>query len=210
MTDSAAVDARFWNRQAARYSKRPVPDEQAYRQTLDHTRSYLKKSDRVLEVGCGTGSTALQLCSGVHEIVATDVSCEMIAIAREKARSQGVVNVSFDVATVGSPQFGPAEFDVVMAFNLLHLVPDLAADFKQLKSLIKPGGYLVSKTPCVGEDGWLIRTIIPVLQALGKAPSVNYLKKKGLELAFEEAGFEVLERADYPRNSRSFFIVARN
>jgi ubiquinone/menaquinone biosynthesis C-methylase UbiE len=53
--------------------------------TLDCTRKHLSASDNVLEVGCGTGTTALLLAPSVKQITASDISSRTIEIAREKA-----------------------------------------------------------------------------------------------------------------------------
>jgi predicted TPR repeat methyltransferase len=81
------ADARFWDRTARRYAADPIEDQDGYVPTVDRTRHYLLGTDTVLELGCGTGTTALQLAAHVSRIVATDLSSEMIAIAREGGRS---------------------------------------------------------------------------------------------------------------------------
>src|SRR5262245_51026994 len=93
-----ANDARFWDRIARKYAADKIADVAGYERTLEHTRRHLKASDKVLEFGCGTGTTALKLAPFVARIVATDISSEMIAIAREKASAEGVRNVEFEVA----------------------------------------------------------------------------------------------------------------
>jgi ubiquinone/menaquinone biosynthesis C-methylase UbiE len=69
-----ADPARFWDRRADGYSKRPIKDMESYEKTLDCTRKHLSASDEVLEVGCGTGTTALRLAPVVKQITATDIS----------------------------------------------------------------------------------------------------------------------------------------
>ena len=51
--------SRFWDRHAKGYAKRPVPDEAAYQRKLKMTQDYLTPDMEVLELGCGTGTTAL-------------------------------------------------------------------------------------------------------------------------------------------------------
>ncbi|MEL6103346.1 MAG: class I SAM-dependent methyltransferase, partial [Pseudomonadota bacterium] len=116
------TNAVFWNKAARGYAKRPVADEAAYAHTLDRTRSYLKATDKVLEAGCGTGTTALKLADAAGEIVATDVASEMIAIAREKGKD--AAKVRFEVADETLKPFDADTFDAVLAFNLIHLVPN--------------------------------------------------------------------------------------
>lgn len=80
-------DAHFWDRAARKYAADPIADMAGYERTLERTRQHLKGSDTVFEFGCGTGTTALRLAGSVERIVATDISGEMITIAREKRRN---------------------------------------------------------------------------------------------------------------------------
>ena len=84
----------FWDKIAPKYAKKPVADPAAYEAKLDRVRALLRAEDRVLEIGCGTGSTALTLAPNVAEITATDISGGMIAIAEDKHAAAGVENAS--------------------------------------------------------------------------------------------------------------------
>ena len=79
----------FWDKVAPKYAKRPIADMSAYDRTLARTATYLHESDRVLELGCGTGTTALRLADRVAAYTASDLSPGMIRIAREKAQAAG-------------------------------------------------------------------------------------------------------------------------
>ena len=208
----------FWDKAAARYAKSPVKDMTAYNQTLDRTRAWLSVSDRVLEVGCGTGTTALILAEKVREIVASDISAKMIEIARGKAEAQGVSNVDFRQGTLeASPldggSLGEGPYDVVTAYNFLHLLKDPAAAVARIRGVLKPEGLFISKTVCLaGFSLWkrlLIRLLIPVMQLFGKAPYVSFMSVKDVERCISEAGFEILETGDYPASPPCRFIVAR-
>src|SRR5690606_29799636 len=144
-----ANDARFWDRAASKYAADPISDMEGYERTLERTRHYLKSDDTVLEVGCGTGTTALRLAPSVAHIVGTDISGEMIAIAREKAETEAVTNASFEVGTPEAAPWPDASFDAVLGFNLLHLVSARPAAIAGIHRLLKPGGYFISKTPCL-------------------------------------------------------------
>jgi ubiquinone/menaquinone biosynthesis C-methylase UbiE len=200
-------DAQFWNRIAPGYAKRPVGNPAAYEETLSRTRTYLSAEDHVLELGCGTGTTALKLAPHIGHIEGTDFSEAMIGIARDKAAAGGYDNVSFRVA--GAVETGEEPLDAVIAFNLLHLVPDIAAVAKQAHRALKPGGYFITKSVCLGESAIPFRLLITPMQWIGKAPFVHFLKFAELEGTIRDAGFEILETGDYPARPPNHFIVAR-
>lgn len=206
-----ADNARFWDRAARKYAKDPIADMEGYERTLDHARGLLKSTDAAIELGCGTGTTALKLAPSVVRLVATDISPEMIAIAREKAAAENCANVEFAVATPDAAAYPDASFDAAMAFNLLHLVEDRAAALRGVHRLLKPGGLFISKTPVLTEMGLAIRLLVPVMQAFGKAPYVGFFSAEALEREISEAGFEIIERARHGSGKKDMrtYLVAR-
>lgn len=208
----------FWDKSAEGYAKSPVKNMVAYEETLERTRAWLLSTDRVLEVGCGTGTTALILGEKVQQIVASDISAKMIEIARKKAADQGVSNVEFQQGTLeASPMdggsLGEGPYDVVTAYNLLHLLEDPDAAVARVRGLLKPEGLFISKTVCLaGFSLWkrvLVRLLVPLMQLVGKAPYVSFMSVKDVERCITEAGFEILETGDYPASPPCRFIVAR-
>lgn len=206
MTRVIPADAEFWNRSAAGYAKKRVADEQAYQKTLERVRRHLCPSDRVLEVGCGTGTTALKLSPFAAHILATDLSREMIRIARQKGEAEGVSNVEFRECALDDATLAPATFDMVMAFNVLHLVPDAEYALGRIHELLKPGGLFIQKTPCIGES-W-VRHILPLMRRFGMAPRVVCLKAPELIKQVELLGFSVSETDRIPAKSPNVFVVA--
>lgn len=203
------TEAKFWDRMAARYAKRPVADEAAYQQTLERVRAHVNKTDSALELGCGTGSTALLLAASVGHLRATDYSRAMIEIASAKARQLELPNLEFAVSALEEPALGARQYDAVFAFNLLHLVPDTDKALSHVAALLRPGGRLLCKTPCVGELWGGLRLALPLLRVAGKAPFVNFFTGAELIERVERAGFQILEAGHYPFKTRRLFIAAR-
>ena len=204
----------FWDGIAERYAKSPIKDIEAYEYTLERTRSYLGADDQVLELGAGTGSTALLLAPSVARYVASDLSPKMTEIGQTKANDQGATNVEFIAADVSDPQFAGASYDAVLALNLLHLLPDLPQDLKRIHQMIKPGGLFISKSVCLNAKGLplrlrIMKLAIPLMQKLGKAPFVRSLTIEDLERQVTEAGFEIIETGSYPAVPPSRYLVAR-
>jgi SAM-dependent methyltransferase len=100
----------------------------------------------VLDLGCGTG-TLLSVLRGRHpgwRLAGVDVSAGMLAVAREKIGSDGVLWVR---ARLPGPLPFAEGFDAVGAFyDTLNHLPDLdalAATFRTVAALLRPGGLLV-------------------------------------------------------------------
>jgi 2-polyprenyl-3-methyl-5-hydroxy-6-metoxy-1,4-benzoquinol methylase len=209
---STAGDARFWDRMARRYAKSKISDQGGYERTLERVRALLDPGARVLELGCGTGSTALRLAGGVHSYLATDISKQMIAIADDKRDASPIQGLAFRAATVESLSSDPDRYDAVLGFNYLHLVRDPQSALRHIHDLLVPGGLFISKTPCLGDMTILIRSaLLPVMRAVGLAPYVSVFDTRGLIEAIRNAGFEIVASEGHATKGKDTrpFVVAR-
>jgi ubiquinone/menaquinone biosynthesis C-methylase UbiE len=201
-------ETAFWNKLADKYSRRPVADEAAYQKKLDVTRGYLQPDMDVLEIGCGTGSTALAHAPYVKHIRATDLSTRMIEIAKDKAKAAGIDNVTFESLSVDELEVQDASIDVVMAHNVLHLLEDKERVIADVNRMLKPGGVFVSSTACIGDMMLPLRLIIPVGRFLRLFPLVKIFSVAELQDSLRSAGFAI----DYerqPKKSAAAFIICR-
>lgn len=211
-SDVVSRKARFWDRIARKYAADPIADMPGYEATLRRVQGLLSQEMNVLEIGCGTGSTALRLAPFTRRLLATDVSAGMIAIAREKLAAEPLPQLAFALADADAPAAGPGDYHAVLAFNLLHLVSDLDGALASAVQALRPGGLLISKTACVAEMNPLIRWLaIPVMQAIGKAPHVLLFDADTLQAAMVRQGLviEAVERHGTRGKDIRVFIVAR-
>ncbi len=203
-------DARFWDRIAPKYARHTIKDMAGYERSLQRSAELIAGCD-VLELGCGTGQTALRLAPAARQYLATDFAARMIALGQQRLAETPVTNLSFQQVTAENLAEQNQTFDVILGFNFLHLVRDLPATLTAIRHLLRDGGLLVTKTVCLHEMNPLIRLAVPVMRAVGLAPHVSTLSGAALEQALTAQGFEILSVERHGTSGRDVrpFIVAR-
>lgn len=201
------TDARFWNKAAAKYSTDPISDMPAYVETRDRIREILRPEHRVIELGCGTGSTAFELAGLVESYRGTDISHAMIDIAKAKQSADTPTQLRFEVGNAVDAANEAA--DVVLALNLFHLVPDLDDALDAVFDGLPSGGLLIAKTALLKSAPWYVRAAIPAMQFIGKAPSVTNLDAYEWTDMLERTGFSVVEILIQDGLAPRIFTVAK-
>ncbi len=118
---------KFWDRKADGYAKSPISDEETYQKKLSETQSFFAPDMRVLEFGCGTGTTAVYHAPYVLHIDAIDISEKMLEIGRVRASESNIDNITFTRGTLAEFNAGTASLDAVLSLNVIHLLPDRQA-----------------------------------------------------------------------------------
>lgn len=202
------VSPKFWDKIAARYSRRPIADEASYQKKLEKSQTFFRSDMQLLEFGCGTGGTAIIHAPHVQHIRAIDISPRMIEIARGKAADANVENVDFEVQTIEDLDVPDASFDAIIGLSILHLVKDRDAVLRKVFRLLKPDGVFISSTVCMSDLASLIRYVVPLMQLVGQAPFVAFFTREELLDSIKAAGFDI----DYdwrPGQKKAVFIVAK-
>ncbi len=162
---------------------------------------FIKKGDRVLDVGCANGySTFSQLSREPQEIIGVDYVEEMVAYANEeRQRNYSQANVSFKVGDIAKLDFQSNSFDVVYTTRVLINLPNWEQQQQGIKECIrvaKPGGIVV-----LSEAFWEPLVKLNALRTLASLPSLvehdfnRYLKTKKLVKVLTDEGFnfEIIE-----------------
>jgi ubiquinone/menaquinone biosynthesis C-methylase UbiE len=160
-----------------------------------------------LEFGCGTGGTAVLHAPYVKQIVATDISDNMIAIAEQRAKDANVENIRFQQGTLDQLHNADGSFDMVLGLNVLHLLEDVDEAIDRVHQLLKTDGVFVSSTSLIGEVNVVFRWLISGMQWLGLAPYVSRFTRQQLIEKLRKSGFSI-ER-EWQTSYESVFIVAR-
>jgi len=198
----------FWDRQAIKYAKKPIADLTAYEEKLQRIRSVLRPTDRILEIGCGTGGTARKIATGVAHVTATDLSAEMIRIARSRSDEFTAKKIEI-LQAEASQEVSGYPFDAICAFSLLHLVDDIPNVLDAVYRQVKPGGLFLSKTVCLKDSSRWIQVIVRMLVSLRIAPKVVCISRAELIRHLSSAGFEIDQTVYFDKKRMRPFIIAR-
>ncbi len=106
----------------------------------------ISPTDRVLDVGCGSGSMSRLIARSFPgaEVVGVDVRQQYLDFATARAAAEGIKNLTFRHGDVFALPFADASFDVVWAKYLLQWLKEPKSALAELKRVTKPGGYVVS------------------------------------------------------------------
>ena len=98
---------------------------------------------RVLDLGCGGGHAAFAVAPHVKEVVAYDLSRDMLGAVAAEAKRRGLGNVATRQGAVESLPFAAGEFDVVMTRFSMHHWSDLGAALNEARRVVKRDGRAV-------------------------------------------------------------------
>ena len=198
---------RFWDWRAKKYDIQ-VQDDALIARFADRISNFLSADDVVLDYGCGTGVVAFRIAGDVKRVLGIDASAKMIELAEERADRQGV-NLQFAQKTLFDEELRDETYDVIVAFNILHLLRDPEMAVSRCAELLKPGGLLVSLTPCAGESGGMLRTLLSLITTFKVLSYLRALKVDELKNLVSGHGFDVIESDVHDCKIPSSFLVAR-
>jgi len=117
------------------------------RRTVERLR--LTPGSLVLDVGCGTGASALPAAEKVApsgRVIGVDLAEKLLDIGRAKATQQGLQNIEFRIGDMENLGFSDDYFDAVISVFSIFFVPDMAKQVRELWRMVRPGGQLAITT----------------------------------------------------------------
>ena len=167
-----------------------------------------RRSIRVLDVACGTGTLARRLAEQGYDVAAVDPIARLIDVAQ---RAPGARRVTYHVADLAREQAPGGPFDVLVSMHSLYWHDDPGALLDACRRALRPGGHgifltyarpaaVVSTFPDLrAPDGWrpaveALRWLVPTaVFEMARDCERRYLDEDELLAALGRAGFEVLE-----------------
>lgn len=112
---------------------------------IRHVMQRLRRTDRVLELGCGYGRVALRLAEVAGSVVGIDTAVESLALARKLDREGRCEFLEMDAVAMG---FGDSEFDAVVCVQngICAFGVDQVALFREALRVVRQGGLVLFST----------------------------------------------------------------
>ena len=142
----------FWDRVAPLYDLVVnTLNRRVYDGTGGAVARLIRPGDTVLECACGTGAISAAIAPACARVVATDYSEGMLKQARKKLATHS--NVAVEQADITALRYAADSFDVAVAGNVIHLLPEPGDALKELKRVVRPGGTIIVPTYVSLTDG---------------------------------------------------------
>ena len=199
-------ERKFWGKVAKQYDNwisEAFSDQ--YIVNKSKLSSIISPEDTILEIGCGSGNMAYHLAPKCKKIIGTDLSPEMISVAKNREFKND--NISFQVEDSYNLSFSENTFNKVICVNALQVMKEPQKAVLEGRRVLKEGGEFTSITYLFGESGlveyfkltkWVLK--------YGKPKYWNNFKQKQLRKIFLDEGFEIIEDEMIWKKPRVLFL----
>jgi len=184
-------DEKFWDRIASKFD-RIEQNDISYKIFIEKARDYINADDVILDFGCGTGLICNEIAGNVRNIQAIDISTKMIEISKAKVSECKIQNIDFARTTIFDEKFNVGSFDAIIAFNIFHLLDEPQKHFQRLHQLLKPGGLIISSTPCMSE-AHVLNIVLKLFSFIGMTPQLNSFTSSEMEHLLLTESFKTVE-----------------
>jgi SAM-dependent methyltransferase len=148
--------------------------------------NHLRPGMTVLELGCGTGYFTQELARSGADVVAIDVSPELLEIARSNCSAP---NVRYQIENAYALSYPEAVFDSVVGSSVLHHL-EIAAALRNIYRVLKPGGTIYFTEPNMLNPQIAIQKNVPLIkQKLGDSPDETAFFRWPLRRLLEQTGY---------------------
>lgn len=182
---------------------------ETYAKSLKLMEQELSLSSKVLEVGTGTGLISFAIADKVKSITAIDYSPEMIKIANSKLKGTDVYNIEFKVNSATNIEQKGKSFDVIIAFNVLHLLPEPEKALQEIIRLLADNGKIILPTYCHGQN-LKTRFVSTIMSLTGFKAENKWSLKQFREFVAQNGLTIEKEEVIKDKISLSFIVASKN
>jgi len=148
--------------------------------------SHLRPGMRVLELGCGGGYFTRELARSRADIVAVDVSPELLEMAKANCSAP---NVCYEIQDAHALSYPDTVFDSVVGSSILHHL-EVAVALREIYRVLKPGGTIWFTEPNMLNPQIAIQKNVPwVKRKLGDSPDETAFFRGNLRRLLEQTGY---------------------
>ena len=123
------------------------------RNSAEYLLPHLKSNYHLLDIGSGAGTITCDFAAIVSKVTALEMSEEAISITREEAKRRNVA-LEYSVGDIHALPFDDSTFDVVHAHQVLQHVGDPVQALKEMKRVLKPGGFAAAMESDFSSHAW--------------------------------------------------------
>ena len=148
--------------------------------------SHLKPGMTVLELGCGTGYFTRELARSGADVVAIDISPELLEVARA---NDSVPNIHYQIQNAYALGYSDAVFDSVVGSSVLHHL-EIEEALRDIYRVLKPAGTIYFTEPNMLNPQIAIQKNIPwIKRKLGDSPDETAFFRWALRRLLEQTGY---------------------
>lgn len=165
----------------------------------------------MLELGCGTGHWTSFFVESGFNVIATDISDEMLNIAKQK----NLTGIKFQKADATCLPFSEASFKVVSSITMLEFTDNIMKIFTEINRILLPGGWLL--LGCLNKNSELGKIkgndeVFKKATFFSTGEIITYLSEFGVpeveQCVYFSPTFEILDNSPLKSTVEGSFIVA--
>jgi SAM-dependent methyltransferase len=147
---------------------------------------HLKPGMTILELGCGTGSFTGELARSGADVIAIDVSPELLEIARANSSAP---NVRYEIQNAYALTYSDATFDSIVGSSILHHL-EIEEALREIYRVLKPNGTIYFTEPNMLNPQIAIQKNVPwIKRRLGDSPDETAFFRWSMRRLLEQTGY---------------------
>ena len=179
-------------------AKKETPAVEESKPTVEEmlTGAGIKKTDRILQVGCADGTVSLELARIAGYVTVVERSVDLLAKAQEKVLETGTSNLSIQRIDEGSLPFESGIFDAIVSWGRINQEEDPAPTVKEMVRVLKSTGRLIVAA-ILGADNEAKREVHAKIEQTGTQFPIVLYTASGLRALLRNDALEINSQSQW-------------